>query len=285
MKKCFLLLGLFVIGPITYSQSTLTIQTTVGLVGLGFETGYNIDSVFGEISGCGGFDNRIYIFVIDTPSIVSGGCAPWETNYNGFNPNHEFGNIMGCRPRPEAYFQYDQSDPSSMQSLDSLINYHIPDGYVFGMYSWINYDYSTINTVCPALGNTLFNYWGSNATASHMAAIFFAVKGQPLSYDMVYTDNPSDTIQMVKQICLPMQPNGINIESQSEVIVYPNPFNSYISVTGIDAKTGVKLYNTLGEILGNYTITETNNAINTENLSSGVYFLNIGTTTKKIIKQ
>src|SRR5688572_14412380 len=97
-----------------FAQSTLQIRTNAGYVSpYNFGTGYNIDSTYGEVSGCY-WDNRLYIFVIDTPSVVTGGCQPWETNYAGTNPDHNFGNYMGCRARPEAYFQYDQSEPSQM---------------------------------------------------------------------------------------------------------------------------------------------------------------------------
>jgi hypothetical protein len=76
----------------------------------------------------------------------------------------------------------------------------------------------------------------------------------------------------------------VTVNTCLDVENYPNPFTNSISLNGIVGSTEVKLYNALGEIIGNWIINETNNTINTENLRSGIYFLNIGTTTKKIIK-
>jgi hypothetical protein len=266
------------------SQSTLSIYTNAGYVApYNSGTGYNVDSTYGEISGCY-LDNRLFIFVIDTLSFVTGGCEPWETNYAGTNPDHNFGSTMYCRNRPEAYFQYDQSDPGQMQSLDSLINYWIPNGYVFGMYSWVGYDYPLISSSSPSLANTLSNYWGVNAASSHTAAIFFAVQGEPSTYDMIYSDNTPDTIQMVKQICIPINPNGFEDALSEKIKVSPNPFTHSITVNGIVNDTEVYLCNTLGEVLGTWLLSENNTTINTENLREGVYFLRVGSTTTKLIK-
>lgn len=77
---------------------------------------------------------------------------------------------------------------------------------------------------------------------------------------------------------------GIEDNNNSSITVYPNPFTNSISLTGIIESTEVRLYNALGEVIGVWMLTETNHTINTEILRSGVYFLNAGTITKKIIK-
>jgi hypothetical protein len=283
MKKLCVLTGFLLLIQVDYAQSTLTIQTNAGLTPCcNFSTGFIIDSIQGEASGCV-LGSGLFIFVIDTPSLVSGGCEPWATNYNGLNPDHNFGEIP-CRSRPELYFQYRQSDPSDMQSLDSLINYHVPNGYVFGIYSWRSYDYLTINANCPALGSTLYNYWGPDATTEHTAAIFFAIKGQPSTYDMIYTNNAPDTIQMVKQICLPSPQTNIDMDANGKKNIYPNPFTQSLMITGSNNELFI-LTNTIGEVVYSTIITEDNYNFHSENLKSGVYFLHIGGAVKKIVKQ
>ncbi|MFY8166586.1 MAG: T9SS type A sorting domain-containing protein, partial [Sediminibacterium sp.] len=76
--------------------------------------------------------------------------------------------------------------------------------------------------------------------------------------------------------------------------VYPNPFNKDLTITVINAKksglTNFELYSQTGSLINKGEIAQGVNShtISTEELSSGVYFLNIidvdGVTTKKIIK-
>jgi hypothetical protein len=83
----------------------------------------------------------------------------------------------------------------------------------------------------------------------------------------------------------------LGLKDDAEAInlnIYPSPFTNSITIKGVEGQIAVKLYNSLGEVTGNWIITETNNTITPENLPSGVYFLYIqtasGATTKKIIK-
>jgi hypothetical protein len=82
-----------------------------------------------------------------------------------------------------------------------------------------------------------------------------------------------------------------NIENiqTAEINVYPNPFINSLTINGSVENMQVRLYNSHGNVVGNWLINENNHTITTENLPTGIYFLGIqtpnGITTKKIIKQ
>lgn len=79
-------------------------------------------------------------------------------------------------------------------------------------------------------------------------------------------------------------------ESNSALVIYPNPFSSEITIKGdnlLDEK--VRLYSLAGENMSNYLEVKarSNNELRLKlkGLNTGVYFLKIGTTIKKIYKQ
>jgi endonuclease I len=78
-------------------------------------------------------------------------------------------------------------------------------------------------------------------------------------------------------------------EFSSSIALYPNPVNTnrfYISTT---ADSDVKVYTVLGKLVVEEKITSNNNDVNIEELSSGVYLVQISsqgrTLTKKLIRQ
>jgi hypothetical protein len=69
-----------------------------------------------------------------------------------------------------------------------------------------------------------------------------------------------------------------------EVSVYPNPFSSIITISS-NSKTGIEVFNILGTKVYSTTIEIGKTEIDLSNQSKGIYFMKIGSVTKKIIKE
>jgi polyhydroxybutyrate depolymerase len=78
------------------------------------------------------------------------------------------------------------------------------------------------------------------------------------------------------------------IEDENKLNVFPNPFSNRLSINIENAETAsVTIYNSLGAIVYNGNV-KSESVINTQNWSSGIYFVTAkttqGTNTKKLIK-
>ena len=71
----------------------------------------------------------------------------------------------------------------------------------------------------------------------------------------------------------------------SNINIYPNPFNSELSIEGLKQPTSIKIYNMLGKLV----MSISNTSIDTSKLPSGLYIITVetenGTISKKMIKQ
>ena len=92
-----------------------------------------------EYGGC--FTNpSLHLMVFDPVTLEA-----WGTNYQGANPDNDFGNVNangGCRPRVENYFIFRQN-ASQLQALaDVLTDGTIPEDHYVLLYTWrfVNYD-------------------------------------------------------------------------------------------------------------------------------------------------
>lgn len=85
----------------------------------------------------------------------------------------------------------------------------------------------------------------------------------------------------------PILVNEKSINNSFDIQIFPNPFSSYITVTG--AKENILIYDMFGRII--YSIKSENDSItlNLNNLSTGIYFISVKNNnfvlTKKIVKQ
>lgn len=70
----------------------------------------------------------------------------------------------------------------------------------------------------------------------------------------------------------------------SEFVVYPNPTNGTLNVQG-NIGSIVNVYNSLGKLCLSHEIEITNTELNLSGFPSGIYFIQIGSLTKKIIKE
>lgn len=70
---------------------------------------------------------------------------------------------------------------------------------------------------------------------------------------------------------------GLNdFQAINAIAVYPNPVSQYFMITSPQlAIDEVEIYNTLGQLVKNQKLTQSNNVINIEELASGTYYLRI----------
>lgn len=130
--------------------------------------------------------------------------AAWGTNYNGENPDHDFGNANNngaCRQRVEYYFIYRQNQPAQMQALaDLLLSDTIPDGYYVVLYTLNNVTYDTwgatpdIYTAIQNLGATVI---GTEAAQDSVPFSLIARKGDPSFVYELYGNSPTDVLANV----------------------------------------------------------------------------------------
>lgn len=82
---------------------------------------------------------------------------------------------------------------------------------------------------------------------------------------------------------------GINETEEALNSFYPNPTTGEITISGIDENTKIEVYNTLGQKLNLVSLSlgegRKGEAVRLNDQPSGIYFIRIGSVTKKIIKE
>lgn len=81
--------------------------------------------------------------------------------------------------------------------------------------------------------------------------------------------------------CVGIDKLGID---NTELKVFPNPTNGLLYIVGIK-DTKVDIYNAIGELVYSLVLSKDNNEIDLINVNSGIYFIRIGNTVKKILKE
>ncbi|MGB1032100.1 MAG: hypothetical protein ACPGWM_05775, partial [Flavobacteriales bacterium] len=158
-------------------------------------TRYQINLDVMDYSGCGN-PPAIHVAVIDSASF-----APWETNFNGLNPQNDFGNEMACtnaRERPEKYFIFKQNDPVQMQGLADLLDGGIEDGHYILAYTWRYVDYDSWEVNAPELDEIFTQLGGAQIGLGQDSVpfIFFAKVGYPDTAQELYGSNISDELEL-----------------------------------------------------------------------------------------
>lgn len=84
---------------------------------------------------------------------------------------------------------------------------------------------------------------------------------------------------------------GVGIEENAtnnvEFVLYPNPASEYVDIVFPETAhcTEVALYDVTGKLLKRQSISETSVRINVYDLAQGIYFVKVGNTTKKFVKE
>lgn len=79
-------------------------------------------------------------------------------------------------------------------------------------------------------------------------------------------------------------PSGITENSHLEINVYPNPCTEYVMIDNQEGKDAI-LYNTLGQVIKSFSINNSQEKISMQDLNSGLYYLQVGSSMIKIIKK
>ncbi len=130
----------------------------------------------------------LHLAVIDPVSF-----QPWGTNYNGQNPDHDFGNANAngaCRARVENFFIFRQTIPEQMQALaDLLESDEIPDGHYVVLYTlrYVSYDdWDHTPDIYDAVNGLGASIIGSPGAQDSVPFSLIVRKGDPLFvYEMV----------------------------------------------------------------------------------------------------
>lgn len=128
-------------------------------------TFWSIDGASQDYGGCM-FDPGIHVAVIDPVTLNPWGTYGCDPTQGGtcpgtcvmLNADHQFGNLndgCSCRGRVEYYFNFRQNTPAEMDSLLSMVNNHVPNGYYILMYTWRFADYSTWTPAHYSMMNAL----------------------------------------------------------------------------------------------------------------------------------
>jgi hypothetical protein len=139
-----------------------------------------------------------------------------------------------------------------------------------------------------------FNLLGLNQTNYNLYTWGYSLKNQYTAYDIVSTGNPYASYPFIDTVnydywveygelnqCLTRsyynQPGLLGIETSSEnsVFIYPNPFSGHIIVDNIMGESNVRVFNSVGALVVNTSISPSNNQIQTSHLQDGMYFVNV----------
>ncbi len=139
-----------------------------------------------------------------------------------------------------------------------------------------------------------FNLLGLNQTNYNLYTWGYSLKNQYTAYDIVSTGNPYASYPFIDTVnydywveygelnqCLTRsyynQPGFLGIETSSEnsVFIYPNPFSEHIKIDNITDESKVRIFNSIGALVVNTTISPSNNLIQTSHLQDGMYFVNV----------
>jgi hypothetical protein len=154
-------------------------------------TRFQLDLDVKDYSGCGGTP-ALMVAVIDSVSL-----EPWETNFNGANPQNEFGNLMDCsysRNRTEKYFIFRQNNSSELEGFEDMMQSHVPDGAYLLIYSWVYADYDGWESANPNVFD-VFQDLGASQIGTGLDSvpfIFFTKMGHPETTIELYGTNSDE---------------------------------------------------------------------------------------------
>lgn len=160
------------------------------------ETHWEINDEVMEYNMCSTAPS-IHVAVIDPATM-----EPWETTYNGLNPQNNFGQVNPCRPRPERYFVFRQNSTAQLQALDNMIANEVPEGHYLLIYTarfaqfdnWSNL-HSDLFTTMQNLGAT-----GIQPSNPNRAFIFLVKKGDASTAEEVYASTNGEFITLTTNI-------------------------------------------------------------------------------------
>lgn len=183
MKKSVTYLAALLLSATTsFGHSQLTVNcynASANIDHAGLYSMMLLDGNIVEYATCG-FDLAFYVGVIDPAT-----CSAWETNFEGANPTHSFGNAndvdMECRPRVERYFIFRTSDSLQLEGMRNMLQ-QIPAGHSIIVYTPIHYDYASVHLVNSNLTQELESRWNTAVIQGNDVMILYGVQGDAASF-------------------------------------------------------------------------------------------------------
>lgn len=105
---------------------------------ISLQNAYFINGTMQDYAVCSGIP-PLHVAVIDPLTFEA-----WGTNYNGANPDHDFGNTL-CRSRVEKFFIFYQNSAQQLQAFQNMVLNEVPDGHYLLIYAPITADYTSWN--------------------------------------------------------------------------------------------------------------------------------------------
>ena len=244
---------------------------------------FKLNDTITEYNGCG-LTPQIMVAIIDT------NCQVMGTTFGTENLANDFGNANSdgaCRPRVENHFTFHQDSPEELDSLESLLNNKIPDGYEVLIYSWRYLDSTQVSTNSTSLFSSMNNLgWSNFGMQDTVPFILFGEMGNPTSFQEVYGAHLNEFITFSDSICVPVESGGghssiADLDNPNTAFsIYPQPANdlTHISVVaGQNDKLSISILNLNGSILykDNMSVIagENNFDLDIRNLESGIYII------------
>ena len=246
--------------------STLNAQSELTVNCYPENTPYNSVSINNDVVEYGicGQEPAFYVAVFDPAT-----CTAWKSEYNGLNPDHNFGNFNAngtCRPREESYFVFQYSDTAQLTGMNTMLN-QIPAGFPYVIYTPISYDYATVNGNSPALIQTLISKWNPVIVEGNQIMVLFGIQGQSSSY-VEDTLVDIDHISFTTTIC---DVTGLN-ETNAQLPTVSYAGEGHFLISAAKPVSEVQLMSLTGERIPAGMLTGTT-LLSTKPLAKGIYFV------------
>lgn len=150
-----------------------------------YDNAWYVEGTMQDYATCGNLPS-LHVAVFDPTTLES-----WGTNYAGANPDHDFGNIMGCRGRVEKYFVFRQTSLSQLQAFQNMVLNEVPDSFYLLIYTPIETSYNMWNALDSVNMYQTFQTLGSTNIVPGLPNnpfIFFTKKGAPSTVAETYVD-------------------------------------------------------------------------------------------------
>lgn len=150
----------------------------------GLATRYQLNLNVQEYGGYGYGLPALMVAVLDSATFI-----PWESNFNGENPQHVYGNTLisaNARARAERYFIFQQNDADQLEGFVNMME-EIPDNNYVLIYTWQYAVKDNWQALAPEVFDVFENLGAANiaSLADSLPFIFFMKKGHPETVEEV----------------------------------------------------------------------------------------------------
>lgn len=163
-------------------------------------TRYQLDLDVQEYGGFGFNSPALMVAVLDSATFI-----PWETNFNGANPQNNFGNTMAssiARNRTERYFIFQQNSSTQLDGFADMVTSAVPDGNFLLIYTWLFAQQQNWADLSPSVADA-FTALGAEQileAQDSLPFIFFVKKGHPETRQLIIGAAPDSYLVLERNI-------------------------------------------------------------------------------------